>query len=106
MTRRLSWPLTLDGGDLVTNEQDGLNDVAQCVHLLRMTPLGNRPLSPEVGFDDPTEDDPTEAYGEQLQKWEPRASLDVTEQRSDDGRDLVRRVRVSLADNPDTTEAR
>ena len=51
----LAWPLRLAAsGSLAIVEQDTIDDVRQCVHVLLNTPLGARLLAPEVGVEDPT----------------------------------------------------
>lgn len=51
----LAFPLELsDDGRLVVHEQDTLEDVRSCVRVLLRTPLGARPLAPDVGVPDPT----------------------------------------------------
>lgn len=51
----LKWPLELlPDGSLAVVEQDTIEDVQQCVFVLRETPIGSRPLAPKVGTIDPT----------------------------------------------------
>lgn len=101
MTQRITWPLSLAGGRLVTHEQDSLTDVAQCVHILTRTPLGARPLAPEIGLEDPTGSGADEQDLALLEEWEPRARLQAQVTASDDGTRQVRRISVSL-DDPST----
>ena len=59
-------------------EQDSLADVQQCVLVLLHTPLGIRPLAPQVGVEDPTfvgvnADDLTD----RLSTDEPRGAITV-----------------------------
>ena len=75
----LRWPLRLAAGQLLTIEQDTIDDVEQCVHVLLTTPLGTRPLAPDVGTVDPafTGADPADIQ-DRLADSEPRAQVTVT----------------------------
>lgn len=67
-------------GEIMEVEQDTIEDVRQCVHVLLRTPVGTRPLAPEVGVEDPTFSssvDPAELQAA-LQDDEPRADITVT----------------------------
>jgi phage baseplate assembly protein W len=81
-------------------EQDTLADVKQCIHVLVKTPLGWRPLAPDVGIVDPLwlEGIDTDALAGSLVEWEPRAAVSVTTGGPDgDGRQTVQ-INVDLAE--------
>lgn len=71
------WPLRLAGGSFQMVEQDTLDDVVQCVHVLLRTPFGWRPLAPEVGLHDPLWRDrfALDQLAAGLAEWEPRADI-------------------------------
>lgn len=76
----LAFPLRLAADGLAVVEQDELDDVRQCVHVLLRTPLGARPLAPDVGVEDPTFStgiDP-EALTAQIEEQEDRARVTIT----------------------------
>lgn len=103
--RKLSWPLHRDGSSLATHGQDSIVDVAQGVRLMLRTAPNGRPLSPDVGFDDPTHVGFDEADITRLADLEPRARLEAEVEVSDDGRTSRRRIYVDLSDQPDSPEA-
>lgn len=79
---QLAFPLRIDPatGDFAVVEQDSLDDVRQCVYTLMLTPLGVRPLAPDIGVEDPTFSagvDP-DALAATLEEQEPRATVTVT----------------------------
>ena len=78
----LKWPLQLAAGALLTVEQDTIDDVEQCVHVLLSTQVGSRPLAPQVGTVDPTftgvDAGDLEARLTDPDLGEPRAHVDVT----------------------------
>lgn len=96
----LKWPLELAGGMLLAVEQDTIDDVEQCVHVLRTTPLGSRPLAPEVGATDPTfvgaDAADLEARLTDPEFGEPRADVTVTVE--GDGPEQTVSVQVALAE--------
>lgn len=98
----LTWPLRMAGPRLAAVEQDSIEDVRQCVHVLLRTPPGARPLAPEVGIDDPTFGvvDPGEITG-YLADHEPRAVVSVTETGPDAGGRQAVTVAVALAEEVD-----
>jgi phage baseplate assembly protein W len=102
----LAFPLRLDGGSFAVVEQDTVEDVRQCVHVLLRTPLGIRPLAPEVGVDDPTftEGVDGDALAAQLEEQEPRAVVTVTTSPIDERGEQVLEVRVALAGEADDEE--
>src|SRR5690606_19293544 len=76
----LAFPLRLVNGQLAQVEQGSIEDVHGCVIALIHTPLGARPLAPDVGVPDPTFTagvDPDELTG-RLERDEPRARVTVT----------------------------
>ncbi len=97
----LKWPLELAGGMLLAVEQDTIDDVEQCVHVLLSTPLGSRPLAPEVGAPDPTfvGADAAEMSSRLTDPdfGEPRADVAVTVDGA--GPDQTVSVQVSLAES-------
>lgn len=101
----IAWPLRFAGDRLAVVEQDTLADVRQCVHLLVHTPIGARPLAPEIGLEDPTFAgvDP-EVLEADLEEWEDRAAVTVAATLSPDGRQGVR-IDVALAADTDPAEA-
>ena len=97
----LRWPLRIADGQLQLVEQDTLEDVRQCVHLLLRTPLGARPLAPEVGIEDPTFTAGVDAdvLAGRLEEMEDRARITVDTTGVDEhGRQRVR-VYVALAED-------
>lgn len=101
----LTWPPRMaPDGTLAAVEQDTVEDVRQCVHVLLRTPLGVRPLAPFSGVPDPTfsggviADELAARLGSDDN--EPRAQITVTAgQLGATGGQSVR-VRVDLADEP------
>lgn len=94
-------------GTLAAVEQDSLDDVRQCVHVLLRTPLGARPLAPDTGVEDPTFSqgvDPdelaTRLAGEDN---EPRAELTITARPVGATGDQQLRITVGLAGDIDQT---
>ncbi len=76
----LAFPLRrAPAGELLAVEQDTLEDVRQCVHVLLRTPRGARPLAPDVGIEDPTFTSGVQAevLQAQLEDDEDRAHVDV-----------------------------
>lgn len=95
----LQWPFELAGdGTFATVEQDTLEDVQQCIRVLVQTPLGARPLAPEIGVDDPTF---AGVNGDDLQvtleEQEPRATVDVTVAAPDKHGEQTVELRVEVA---------
>ncbi len=78
----LAIPLTLGpGGQLAVNEQDTLDDVAQCVQVLLETTAGSRIEEPSYGVPDLTfRTSLTLADVEAaIDEWEPRATVELAE---------------------------
>lgn len=112
----LAWPFALtEGADvegqvphapLSQVEQDTLAEVQQAIQLLLSTNPGDRPLAPDVGVEDfvftPHGIDP-QLLAVRLMDMEPRAAVSVEVVGPDGaGRQDVR-VRVSLAQDQETT---
>lgn len=53
-TPHLAFPLRLNSGRLAANEEGSLPEVRDSIRVLLRTPLGARPLAPQVGVPDPT----------------------------------------------------
>jgi len=107
----LRWPFRLTlGADLPGQvphaplqlvEQDTIDDVRQCVHLLLLTPPGSRPLAPDVGVPDPTFTagiDP-DLLAARLEEIEPRARVSITAPPTDAQGAQNVQVRVALIDD-------
>lgn len=94
-----AYPMRISAGRLALVEQDTIDDVRQCVAVLLRTPLGLRPLAPEIGVLDPTFSagvDPQELAA-QLEQQEERAEVSIETAGPDaSGRERVS-VRVSLS---------
>lgn len=104
----LAFPLRLtDSGSFAVVEQDTIDDVRQCVHVLLRTPLGVRPLAPEIGVEDPTFETGIDGdvLAATLEEQEPRASVTVVAAPVDPSGEQQLEVRVALAgelDDEDT----
>lgn len=99
----LAWPLQLaPDGSLQAVEQDTVDEVRQCVHVLLHTPPGARPLAPETGVEDLafTAIDPDELAAA-LQDQEPRATVTVAAEPADPTGEQVITVQVALSDPSD-----
>lgn len=79
-------------------EQDSLDDVAQCIEVLLMTPVGSLIELPSYGIPDPmfVEHLDRPAILGAIDRWEPRAAVKFSD-RPDDLDQLVRRVMVRAA---------
>lgn len=75
----LAFPLRITSGTFAAVEQDTIEDVRQCVHVLLSTPIGARPLAPEIGVEDPTftEGIDPELMQAMLEEQEDRAAITV-----------------------------
>lgn len=100
----LVWPLRLAAsGQLADVEQDSLDDVRQAVRVLRSTPLGVRPLAPDIGLEDPTfasRVDP-DLLTAVLEEQEDRARLTITAADIDETGEQIVTVHVALAADPE-----
>lgn len=99
----LQWPLRLEpDGSLAAVEQDTLEDVEQCVHVLLRTERGSRPLAPAVGVEDPTFDNVIDPgrLSALLEEQEDRARVTVTVDGPDETGEVTVRVSVALRDDP------
>lgn len=84
----LRLPLRLTAGRaLDVIEQDTLDDITQCVDVVRRTLPGERLLAPTVGLDDPTFTGlDLDVARRALEDAEPRARITLAKATSDDGR--------------------
>lgn len=95
----LTVPLRLVNGSFATAEQDTLAELESNVEVILRTPVGTRPLLPEFGVPDVTflreGADPT-VIEQAVTRWEPRATVTVTDVDDDPGVQLndVIEVRV------------
>jgi phage baseplate assembly protein W len=96
----LRWPLRGAAHRLQTVEQDTIDDVRQCVRVLLVTPLGARPLAPEIGVEDPTftAGVDAEVLAAELEEMEDRASVTVIADQVDPQGHQDIRIHVELAD--------
>lgn len=77
----LAFPLRLEpDGSLRQVAQDSLEDVRSCVHVNLHTPVGARPLAPDIGIDDITFSVGVDAESltAELEGMEPRARVSIT----------------------------
>lgn len=75
----LDWPVRIGAdGHLLSNEQDGIDDIASCVAVSLLTPPGYRVEEPDFGTrpDFPLLPVKLADIGSQLARDEPRAHLD------------------------------
>lgn len=104
----LAFPLraTLAAG-LAAVEQDTYDDVRQCVHAIALTPIGARPLAPDVGLEDPTFSmgvEPAELEAD-FAELEDRAVVTVTVEAVDSSGEQRVSLDVALADDqPDSDD--
>jgi phage baseplate assembly protein W len=100
---QLTYPLALTGGDFAQVEQGTLDDVRQNVLVLLRTPLGVRPLAPDVGVQDPTfttvDPEALQATLTDADTGEPRARVTVTADPIDPAGEQRVAVDVALADD-------
>jgi phage baseplate assembly protein W len=71
-------PLRYLNGKPVVNEQDSVEDIADCVYAVCVTNPGDREEMPDFGLLDMTFDQeplPTAAAVNQITAWEPRAQI-------------------------------
>lgn len=78
----LALPLRVVGDRYVTVQQDGIDEVAGCVAMVTLFPLGYRVERPDFGVE-PMELDarplPVLDVEQAVEAWEPRATVTVTE---------------------------
>jgi phage baseplate assembly protein W len=76
-------PFRVDNGAVVTTEQDSVDEIADCVQAVVVTPVGTRVEMPGFGMSSPvlTQSDsvPSTAILAALRRWEPRAAASVTD---------------------------
>ncbi|MCB0954657.1 MAG: hypothetical protein KDB12_00710 [Ilumatobacter sp.] len=95
----IRWPFGLSpAAGLAVVDQDTIQDVQQCVHVLLHTPRGSRPLAPHIGTDDNTfrADYPAGAVAREVSEWEPRAVVGITPTTSTDGQVIRVSVHTTL----------
>ena len=93
------FPFTLGpGGAFNVIEQDGEDDIGQCVQVLLSTELGSRVELPEYGIEDPTFNTNIDTPGiiTAIQDWEPRAEVTMDEQ-FDSADAYVRHVQTNIS---------
>lgn len=77
----LAYPFRLGGnGHARVLEQDTVDEVANCCQVILKTPVGMRIELPEFGYDDPAFSRGTvraDVLAMALNRWEPRATLDI-----------------------------
>lgn len=98
-----SYPMRLGvNGDFAEVEQDTLDDVRQSVYLLTRTPVGVRPLAPDIGLEDPTFTIvDLDALAATLEEQEDRAVVSVTVESLDDAGEQVLQIDVALVSEPE-----
>lgn len=73
-----AYPLRYVNGSAVVNEQDSLDDIADCVYAICTTHPGDRVELPDFGITDPAfQQVPIDAAAlqQQIEEWEPRAQI-------------------------------
>lgn len=82
MSRHLALPLRLTpGGDFATLDEDSAEEVTQNVAVILRTRPMERLGQPELGLADPALADlPVEALHSAVERWEPRADVDLVQQ--------------------------
>jgi phage baseplate assembly protein W len=81
-TPHFALPLRYVNGSAVVNQQDTMDDIADCVLAVCLTTPGDRDEMPDFGFDDPTfgvQPIPLSPFLAQIANWEPRATILATE---------------------------
>jgi phage baseplate assembly protein W len=77
-TPHFALPLRYVNGSAVVNQQDTMDDIADCVEAVCLTTPGDRDEMPDFGIEDPTFDAqpiPLGALLAQITMFEPRATL-------------------------------
>lgn len=97
-------PLRYTNGHAVVNEQDSLDDIADCVYAVCVTNPGDRDEMPDFGLLDMTFDQepiPAAAAANQILVWEPRAQvlIDVSTTKFDEAVNKAQ-VNVQKVQNP------
>lgn len=75
---RFALPLRYKNGSALVNEQDSIDDIADCVYAVCSTHPGDRQELPDFGLTDPTFDQeplPVATMQIQIEQWEPRATI-------------------------------
>jgi phage baseplate assembly protein W len=71
-------PFRYINGSAVVNEQDSLDDIADCVYAICLTNPGDRSELPDFGITDPAFQElplNTTVLQQQIEAWEPRVQL-------------------------------
>lgn len=99
-TPHLKWPFRVAVGRFQVVEQDTIDDVVQCVHVLLNTPLGFRPLAPDVGVIDGLWRSrfETDRLVADLGEWEPRGEITADTAGVDGAGEQSVNVNVDLAE--------
>lgn len=93
-----TYPFRFAAPQVAVNEQDSLDEIADCVLVTLLYPQGFRVDLPEFGLPDPTFMVPAPDLDEirlTIETWEPRASMLITET-PDRYDELVARVLVNV----------
>lgn len=103
-TPHIAYPFRLVAGTLSLVEQDSQADIEQCVHLLMRTRPGARPLTPEIGIEDPTFTAGPDAdeITQYLAEYEDRARCTVTVETN--GATRTVRISVTPAEDAEPTD--
>ena len=102
----LALPLRLDRGQFATVQQDTLDELVTTVSCICSFPLGFRVEAPEFGI---TELEhlspplPVDELERQIEGWEPRADVEVTERSYDPADPTAARLEVAVT-MPDAEE--
>lgn len=99
----LAYPFRLDGlGHARVVEQDTVDEIANCCTVILKTPIGSRSELPEFGYEDPTFSGRTvnvEDVIQVLERWEPRADLQVVSSLVHDLTESNATIRVQARDD-------
>jgi hypothetical protein len=102
----LALPLRVELGAFVSVEQDTLDELVATVSCICAFPIGYRVEAPEFGIPElelaPTPV-PVEQVERQIEIWEPRADVEVTEQDYDPADPTAARIAVAVT-MPDAEE--
>lgn len=85
-----------DGHGALYNEQDGINDVLDCVEVLLSTEIGERVENPDYGIPDLAFSEgsvDTEVIETAIEEWEPRA---LQELEIEEIAGIAQRVRIKI----------
>lgn len=93
-------PLRFKNGAAVVNDQDTLDDLADCIQVIMRTPIGHRIDKPDFGIHDPAfrvvrNDNDIMAA---IDQWEPRVEYELAG--PEEVEELVRTVRIMIRERP------